>query len=117
MSWPSPFAVAICYEISDGRALAKATAQGAEWLLTIANLDPYPQLLQRQFLALAQLRAIETGRDVLSVANTGPTALVSADGTVQRLLEPQTDAVAAAELQRRQQLTGYSRLVWAWSSR
>jgi apolipoprotein N-acyltransferase len=115
--WPSPFAVAICYEISDGRALAKATAQGAEWLLTIANLDPYPQLLQRQFLALAQLRAIETGRDVLSVANTGPTALVSADGTVQRLLEPQTDAVAAAELQRRQQLTGYSRLVWAWSSR
>ena len=116
-AWPSPFAVAICYEISDGRALAKATAQGAEWLLTIANLDPYPQLLQRQFLALAQLRAIETGRDVLSVANTGPTALVSADGTVQRLLEPQTDAVAAAELQRRQQLTGYSRLVWAWSSR
>jgi len=27
-AWPSPFAVAICYEISDGRALAKATAQG-----------------------------------------------------------------------------------------
>ena len=37
--------------------------------------------------------------------------------TVQRLLKPRTDAVAAAELQRRQQLTGYSRLVWAWSSR
>ena len=118
-AWPSPSAIAICYEISDGWALAKATAQGAEWLLTIANLDPYPLLLQRQFLALAQLRAIETGRDLLSVANTGPTALVSADGSVQRLMEPGSEAVAAAELQRRRRISGYSRLVsgWTWSSR
>ena len=118
-AWPSPSAIAICYEISDGWALAKATSQGAEWLLTIANLDPYPLLLQRQFLALAQLRAIETGRDLLSVANTGPTALVSADGSVQRLMEPGSEAVAAAELQRRRRISGYSRLVsgWTWSSR
>ena len=118
-AWPSPSAIAICYEISDGWALAKATSEGAEWLLTIANLDPYPLLLQRQFLALAQLRAIETGRDLLSVANTGPTALVSADGSVQRLMEPGSEAVAAAELQRRRRISGYSRLVsgWTWSSR
>ena len=75
--------------------------------------------MQRQFLALAQLRAIETGRDFLSVANTGPTALVSADGSVQQLLEAGSEAVAVTDLQLRSQLTGYSRLVsgWSWSSR
>ena len=45
---------------------------GARWLLTIANLDPYPLLLQRQFLALAQLRAIETGRDLLASPTQAP---------------------------------------------
>ena len=104
-----PAAVAICYEISDGRSLAKAVAQGGQWLLTIANLDPYPDLLQRQFLALAQLRAMEVGRDLFSVANTGPTAVVDATGRVQQLLLSGEEGVAAAMIQMRQGLTGYAR--------
>ena len=103
-------AAAICYEISDGRALADAVDSGASWLLTIANLDPYPPLLQRQFLALAQLRAIETGRDLLSVANTGPTATVGADGRVNLLVAPGRVGIARAELQLRDGATVYSRL-------
>ena len=106
-----PVGVAICYELSNGRALAAATAGGAEWLLTIANLDPYPELLQRQFLALAQLRAIENGRDLLSVGNTGPTALVRADGTVKRLLPSDVEGVAVADLQRRTHKSAYVQLV------
>ena len=112
-----PIGVAICYELSNGRALAAATSGGAEWLLTIANLDPYPELLQRQFLALAQLRAIESGRDVLSVGNTGPTALVRADGTVQRLLPPGEEGVALVDLQRRTKKSPYVRLVGLSTSR
>lgn len=77
---------AICYELSDGAALAAASRDGARWLLLSANLDPYPQMLQQQFVAMAQLRAIETGRAVVSVANTGPSLLVSPRGLVlQRL--------------------------------
>lgn len=91
-----PGAAAICYEISDGTALAAATAAGGQWLLTIANLDPYPPLLQRQFLALARLRAIETDRDLLSVANTGPTALIHADGATEQLLASGEPGVALA---------------------
>ena len=106
-----PVGVAICYELSNGRALAAATAGGAEWLLTIANLDPYPELLQRQFLALAQLRAIESGRDLLSVGNTGPTAVVRADGTVQRLLPSGVEGVAVADLQRRTLKSPYVQLL------
>ena len=112
-----PAAAAICYEISDGRAQAAATAHGAEWLLAVANLDPYPLLLQRQFLALAQLRAIETGRDLLSAANTGPTALITANGTVQSLLQPGVEGVARATVKRRQGLSFYARALGWLSSR
>ncbi len=75
-------AAAICYELSDGAGLAAAVRDGAQWLLASANLDPYPVLLQRQFTALAQLRALETGRWLVSAANTGPSLLISARGTV-----------------------------------
>jgi apolipoprotein N-acyltransferase len=107
----SPAAGAICYEIADGRSLALAAAEGADWLLSIANLDPYPSQLQQQFLALAQLRAIESGRDLLSVANTGPTALISADGHVNRLLPPMEAGVATVTIQRRETMSFYSWLV------
>ena len=81
-----PAAVAICYEISNGTALARAVADGAEWILAAANLDPYPLLLQQQFLALAQLRSLENARSLVSVANTGPTALLDDRGVVEAKL-------------------------------
>ena len=81
-----PLAVAICYEISDGHSLAAAVRQGAGWLLTSANLDPYPVQLKTQFSALAQLRAIESGRWLVSSANTGPSLLVDASGRVRQTL-------------------------------
>jgi apolipoprotein N-acyltransferase len=62
-------------------------------------------------LALAQLRAIESGRDLLSVANTGPTALISADGHVERLLPPMQAGLAKVTVQRRQAISFYSWLV------
>lgn len=112
-----PAAVAICYEISNGAALARAVADGAQWLLTIANLDPYPVLLQRQFLALAQLRSVETARPLLSAANTGPTATVAATGEVRWLLPSGAAAVAIAPLVPADGLSAYVRwreapLVW-----
>ena len=108
--WPGPAAaVAICYEISDGSALASAVSNGATWLLAIANLDPYPLLLQRQFLAEAALRAVESGRDLLSAANTGPSALVNSDGTVTTLVDPFREGVAITSLKLRQGMTPYLR--------
>ncbi|MFM7548614.1 MAG: apolipoprotein N-acyltransferase, partial [Cyanobacteriota bacterium] len=41
-----------------------------------------PLMVQRQFRALAQLRAIEAGRWLVSAANTGPSLLVSPQGVV-----------------------------------
>jgi apolipoprotein N-acyltransferase len=62
--------------------LAGASRAGARWFLATANLDPYPLALQGQFQALARLRAMETGRWLVSAANTGPSALVDPTGRV-----------------------------------
>ncbi len=101
--------VAICYELSDGTALAAATRQGARWLLASANLDPYPLQLQGQFAALAQLRAIETGRWLVSSANTGPSLLVDAAGRVREQLPAGRPASGLLTVQQRAQLTPYDR--------
>ena len=100
---------AICYELSDGSALAAASREGAGWLLASANLDPYPALLQQQFQALAQLRAIETGRWLVSAANTGPSLLVNARGRVVDSLPAGRPATGVFAVPRLQALTPYDR--------
>ena len=102
-------AVAICYELADGTALARASREGARWLLASANLDPYPPLLHQQFIALARLRAIETGRWLVSAANTGPSLVVDAQGQVRQLLPPGPQLSAVLPVAQRQQLTAYDR--------
>jgi len=104
-----PVAGAICYELADGRALAAAVRQGAGWLLASANLDPYPLQLQRQYAALAQLRAIETGRWLVSSANTGPSLLVDPRGEVRRRLAAGRPERALLTLAPRRELSGYAR--------
>jgi len=104
-----PIGVAICYEIADGTALARASREGAGWLLASANLDPYPALLQAQFLALARLRAIETGRWLVSAANTGPSVLVDAAGRLRDRLPAGRNGSAVFSLRPRSQLTPYDR--------
>ena len=111
--------VAICYELADGTALAQASRDGARWLLASANLDPYPRALQAQFTALAQLRAIETGRWLVSVANTGPSLVVAANGQVRSTLPVGIAAVETVTVRQRQTLTVYDRwgngpLVLGW---
>jgi len=100
---------AICYELSDGAALAAASRDGARWLLLSANLDPYPPMLQQQFMAMAQLRAIETGRAVVSVANTGPSVLVGARGKVEQQLTPGRPATGVFVVPQLTGLTLYDR--------
>jgi apolipoprotein N-acyltransferase len=100
---------AICYEIADGTALRRAVRAGAGWLLASANLDPYPPLLQRQFTALAQLRAIESGRWLVSVANTGPSQLIDPRGQVRRRLPAGVPATGQATVPALTGLTPYGR--------
>ena len=108
LDWSGPsIAAAICYEISNGSSLAEAVENGAEWIVAIANLDPYPIFLQRQFLTLAKLRSIETNRDLVSVSNTGPSALVLATGQDLPALAPFTSGTGVVQTHLYKGFTGY----------
>ena len=80
-----PLAVAICYEISDGLKIRDAIREGAQMIISIANLDPYPKKIQNQFLSIARMRSIENNKDTLLVANTGPSGLLTNNGRVDEL--------------------------------
>ncbi|WP_432785876.1 hypothetical protein AAJV73_07550 [Cyanobium sp. BSA11S] len=103
-------AVAICYELADGVALRKASAAGAGWLMASANLDPYPALLRDQFTALAQVRAIETGRWLVSAANTGPSLVIDGQGLIRNALPPEQSELGVFELELLSRATSYQ--IW-----
>ena len=81
------FAIAICYEISDGLKIREAISSGAELILTIANLDPYPKKIHDQFISIAAIRSIENNRETIIASNTGPSGLIRSDGRIDKLIE------------------------------
>ncbi len=83
-----PLAIAICYEISDGFKIRNASKRGAELIISAANLDPYPTKLHNQFLSMARVRSIENKKDNVIVSNTGPSGLISYDGRIIELFDP-----------------------------
>ena len=86
-----PLAIVICYEISDGFKIRNAINNGAELIISAANLDPYPTKLHNQFLSLARVRSIENKRDIVISSNTGPSGLISDDGRLIKLFDPNNE--------------------------
>ena len=81
------FAIAICYEISDGLKIRAAIRSGAEIILAVANLDPYPKKIHDQFISLASMRSIENNRETIIASNTGPSGLIRSDGRIDKLIK------------------------------
>src|SRR5215213_6448874 len=81
--------VFICIESAYPWSARRLTHDGANVLINISN-DGYlgPTAVMRQHLANAIFRAVENGRPVLRVTNTGLTAYITEDGQVQGLTEP-----------------------------
>lgn len=104
-----PFAGAICYELTNGKAISQAVHNGAQWILAIANLDPYPYSLQRQFLSIAQLRSIENARDVIVSANTGPSSKISYNGEINSLIPSFKEGIGSSNVYLNQDKTFYVR--------
>jgi apolipoprotein N-acyltransferase len=79
----SSVGVSICHELAFPLIQA-ARAEGAAWLANLADDGWIDHLLYRQqMVALARLRALETGKPLLRVSQGGPTLLVDAAGRVQ----------------------------------
>src|SRR5829696_725031 len=79
----------ICIESAYPWIARRLTHDGAGVLINISN-DGYlgPTAVMRQHLANAIFRAVENGRPVLRVTNTGLTAFITEEGRVRDLTEP-----------------------------
>ncbi|MEP6912947.1 MAG: apolipoprotein N-acyltransferase [bacterium] len=75
--------VFICIESAFPSIARRLTGAGADVLINISN-DGYlgPTAVMRQHLANAIFRAVENGRPVVRVTNTGITALITSSGEV-----------------------------------
>ena len=81
--------VFICIESAYPWIARRLTSEGASVLINISN-DGYlgPTAVMRQHLANAIFRAVENGRPVLRVTNSGLTAYINARGVVDDLTKP-----------------------------
>ena len=81
--------VFICIEAAYPWIARRMAHDGANVLINISN-DGYlgPTAVMRQHLANAIFRAVENGRPVMRVTNTGLTALIDEEGRVVDLTEP-----------------------------
>jgi apolipoprotein N-acyltransferase len=85
--------VFICIESAYPAIARSLTSEGADVLINISN-DGYlgPTAVMRQHLANAIFRAVENGRPVIRVTNTGITAKIDAGGGIEEQTAPfQTD--------------------------
>jgi apolipoprotein N-acyltransferase len=102
-------AINICYEDVFGEEIIRALP-AAGILANLSNTAWFGRsLAQPQHLQIAQLRAAETGRPMLRATNTGMTAIIAADGTVQAALPPFTTGVLKGEVQAHAGMTPYAR--------
>lgn len=97
----------ICYEIAYPDLVA-ANAGAADLLVTISNDAWFGDSLgPKQHMALAQMRALETGRWVLRSTNTGISALVNHHGEIVERIPVGERTGFAAVAERRQGNTPY----------
>lgn len=91
-------AVNICYEDVFGNEIIGALPT-ATLLVNISNVAWFgDSLAPAQHLQIARMRAMETGRMMLRATNTGMTAIVDRDGSVQAALPPFTRGALLGEV-------------------
>jgi len=79
--------LAICFDIVDDNLVRQMIAGGADIILAPTNNADFGRTDQSvQQLAIARLRAIETGRSVVNTSTVGTSAIIAPDGsTIDRL--------------------------------
>lgn len=75
-----PAIVGICFESAFSYRFRDQAALGGEWILSLANNDPYTYPLMAQHHAQDVMRAIESDRWLVRATNTGLSAVISPQG-------------------------------------
>jgi len=106
-------AINICYEDVFGEEIIGALPQ-AGILANLSNTAWFGHsLAQPQHLQIARMRAAETGRPMLRATNTGMTAIITADGSLQAVLAPFTTGVLHGSVRAYRGMTPYG----TWGNR
>jgi len=99
----------VCYEDSFGEELLPSASQ-ATMLANVSNLAWFGKSqASSQHLQLAQTRALETGRTMLRSTNSGMTAIIRPDGTIDSFAAPFTRQVLLGYAEGRTGMTPYMR--------
>jgi len=105
------FGISICWEGSFSRDNTPLVRAGAHALINIANEAWFAgSSLPKQNLDAMRLRAIETGRPVIRVANFGPGAIISHNGKITTPLAGNTANASMGSVQPRIGFTPFIRL-------
>ncbi len=105
-----PVGVSICYE-SIYPEITRLSFPDAAYLINVSNDSWFGYSRGPwQHLEANRLRAIETGRDLLRAANGGVTAIIRADGSVEKTTPLFKRVILEGEVQSRDGVTPYVRL-------
>jgi apolipoprotein N-acyltransferase len=102
-------AIGICYESAFPELFRRQVQQGATFLITASNLDPYSTVLMAQHEAHDVMRAIETDRNLIRVTNTGYSGLIQSTGQRKWRSQPQSYDLHISEVIPRKTETLYVR--------
>lgn len=94
-----PAGVAICFDIVDDALIREMVDGGAQLILAPTNNADFGRTDQSaQQLAIARMRAIESGRSVVNASTVGVSAMIGPDGAVINQLTPFAPGAMIAEV-------------------
>ena len=102
--------ISICYEDAFGEELINSLPQ-ASLLVNVSNDAWFAgSIAPAQHLQMAQMRALETGRELMRATNTGISAFIAADGRIRQEAPQFSTQVLTLDVQPRSGATPYVRL-------
>jgi apolipoprotein N-acyltransferase len=99
--------VGICYDSAFPELFRAQTLAGGQFILSIANNDPFNDRMLAQHHALDVLRAVESDRWLVRATNTGLSAVIDPQGQTRWKSIPHTQSTHIAQIERRTAQTLY----------
>lgn len=106
-------ALSICFELLFPGLISKQVLSGAEYIINLSDLSWFKtNMVKKQFLAVAVMRAIENQKSILLASNTGFSAKISPIGHIAELSEANKATTIEGEIVKNNKLSIYTKYGW-----